>query len=65
MENSWKFEWRNDIEWFDKSSNQEIAVVHFAYENQTSTQWHYSIATILIDVSDKKSSLRKTLEVKE
>ena len=46
VENSWPSEWRNDIHWIGKHRNEEIAVVHHAYGNGTTPEWHYSTAAI-------------------
>ncbi|KAL9599312.1 MAG: hypothetical protein Q9219_003939 [cf. Caloplaca sp. 3 TL-2023] len=39
---------RNDIAWFGSPGNQEMAVVHLAYGNEASVEWHYSTTAILV-----------------
>ena len=58
---AWYSRWRKDIHWFGGPRNQEIAVVHLAYGNQASQEWHYSTAAILIKIPDKESEKRKAL----
>lgn len=57
----WRSNWRRDITWFNGPGPKEMAVVHLAYGNQPSIEWHYSSAAILVDVPAFKSKLRMRL----
>ncbi|KAI4102889.1 MAG: hypothetical protein LQ339_004433 [Xanthoria mediterranea] len=63
VENSWPSQWRNDIHWIGKHGNEEIAVVHLAYGNETTPEWHYSTAPMIVKVPDKHSKRRRALTV--
>ncbi|KAL8915126.1 MAG: hypothetical protein Q9172_006955 [Xanthocarpia lactea] len=61
MLGAWRSNWRQDIQWFGRPGNREIAVVQLVYGNQASIAWHYSTAAILVEIPDKDSQLRQKL----
>ncbi|KAL9601098.1 MAG: hypothetical protein Q9179_002986 [Wetmoreana sp. 5 TL-2023] len=58
---AWRGKWRKDIEWFGYPGNRELAVVHLAYGNQASLDWHYSTAAILVKIPGEDTEERRKL----